>query len=76
MWDGGNLPVAYLLSYHLNYCAKQYIIVVPHIGMIWGRNGFDGVVEAEEAGSGFSLATLKNGKIKINADKQELALAA
>jgi len=29
----------------------------PLSGTIWGRTGFDGVVEAEEAGSGFSLAT-------------------
>ena len=43
---------------------------------IWGCNGFDILPEVQIASSGFSLATLKNGKIKINADKQELALAA
>jgi len=44
--------------------------------LIWGRNGFDGIVETGVAGRGFSLASLKNEKLKINADKQELALAA
>ena len=31
----------------------------------WGRNGFDGIVETKIAGRGFSLASLKNGNLKI-----------
>ncbi len=35
--------------------------------IIWGRIGFDGIVETKIAGRGFSLASLKNGKLNINA---------
>jgi len=49
---------------------------MAHCQYKWGCLGFDGVVEAGEAGSGFSLATLKNESIKINADNNKLALAA
>ena len=31
---------------------------------MWGRTGFDGVVETWKAGRGFSLASLKNEKCK------------
>ena len=38
--------------------------------------GIDDIFEIRIASGGFSLATLKNGKIKLNANKQELAFAA
>ena len=41
-----------------------------------GVNGFDINLELWIASSGFSLATKKNGKLKINARNNELALAA
>ena len=41
-----------------------------------GVIGFDSVLEVWIASSGFSFATLKNGKININADQREFALAA
>ncbi len=35
------------------------VFILEHISKryTWGRTGFDGVVEVEEAGSGFSLTT-------------------
>jgi len=42
----------------------------------WGRIGFDGIVEISAAGRGFSLASLKNEKLKINANNDNYALAA
>ena len=42
----------------------------------WGRIGFDGIVEVSAAGRGFSLASLKNEKLKINANNDNYALAA
>jgi len=41
-----------------NFFVLCYNKLCQHL--IWGRLGFDGIVEAREAGSGFSLATLKN----------------
>ena len=38
--------------------------------------GIDDIFEIRIASGGFSLATLTNGKIKLNADNQELAFAA
>ena len=51
----------------------KYSIIIK---VIWGCNGFDILPEKQIASSGFSLATLKNGKLKINADNEELAYAA
>jgi hypothetical protein len=42
----------------------------------WGRIGFDGIVEVSAAGRGFSLASLKNGKLKINANEDNLVPVA
>ena len=42
----------------------------------WGRIGFDGIVEVSAAGRGFSLASLKNERLKINANNDNYALAA
>ena len=42
----------------------------------WGRIGFDGIVEVSAAGRGFSLASLKNERLKINAKNDNFALAA
>ena len=51
----------------------KYSIIIN----IWGCNGFDIIPEKWIASSGFSLATLKNGKININAENNnEYALAA
>lgn len=44
--------------------------------LTWGRIGFDGIVETSVAGRGFSSASLKNGKLKINAKNDNFALAA
>ena len=51
----------------------KYSIIIK---VIWGCKGFDILPEKQIASSGFSLATLKNGKLKINADNEELAYAA
>ena len=51
---------------------NRSVAKIIHGGVI----GFDGVLEARIASSGFSFATLKNGKLNINADNRELALAA
>ena len=51
----------------------KYSIIIN----IWGCNGFDIIPEKWIASSGFSLATLKNGKLNINAENNnEYALAA
>jgi hypothetical protein len=44
--------------------------------LTWGRKGFDGIVETQVAGRGFSLASLKNENLKINAKNDNFALAA
>ena len=43
---------------------------------IGGVIGFDGVVEIRIAGRGFSLASIKSEKNKLNANNNNLALAA
>ena len=62
-----------MFTLDLNSVSK-YIII--NIVFIWGCNGFDIASEAQIASSGFSFATLKNGKLNINADNTELAFAA
>ncbi len=52
--------VAYYAISLYNLLAHQRYLGI----LTGGRTGFDGVVEVEEAGSGFSLTTLKNGKRK------------
>ena len=42
---------------------------------LWGCTGFDGVAEARKAGGGFSLASFKNVKLQVIADKTELVAA-
>jgi len=42
---------------------------------MWGRTGFDGVVEAGKAGRGSSLASLKNGEMQVIANKTTLVAA-
>ena len=42
----------------------------------WRRIGFDGTVETRVAGRGFSWASLKNEKLKLNAKNDNFALAA
>jgi hypothetical protein len=51
-------------------------VYCPVLSLIWGRIGFDGIVETGAAGRGFSLASLKNEKLKINAKNDNFALAA
>jgi hypothetical protein len=57
-------------------CIRLEIEGYNNYNQIWGRNGFDGIVEAGVAGRGFSLASLKNGKLKINAKNDNFVLAA